>query len=81
MSVKHLAWYLAGLSAPYGQLLLLILLLLLFISPPMHQHVNSFLQNGDRNEALGSQVPRSSWGPGGAGVLVLSGVFPFQPQY
>lgn len=42
---------------------LLLLTLLLFTFPPGNQRFSSFLQNDNRNKALGSQVPRSSWGP------------------
>lgn len=59
-------------SAPYMRPSLL-LILLLFIAPPANWHFSSFLQNGNRNKALGCQVPRTSWEPRGA-----SGSLPFR---
>lgn len=53
---------------------LLLLILLLFTFPPGNQRFSSFLQNDNWNKSLGSQVPRSSWGPGARVVCCPSGV-------
>lgn len=55
--VKHSAgtWHVARAA--------IIINIIIIIFPPGNQHFSSFLQNSDRNKALGSQVPRSSWGP------------------
>lgn len=73
--VKHSAgtWHVARAA--------IIINIIIIIFPPGNQHFSSFLQNSDRNKALGSQVPRSSWGPRSKLFAARRVCSSFQPQH